>query len=310
MKINKIVPIILFTMLAINYSHANQTYTKNLFPTKNGGLTITSPEYGTTVTGDNLSISGTSSHPNCIIRLMLNNTLVGSTLTEGDGSWSFDSLNLPDGNYAVKTEIFGTLSGNFCILASATSNFNVLNNPIISISTPVANEINQIFYTNISGYTTLSPSCIVRISIDGTATDTTITDSAGYWETDFPALENGDHTLFVELLSEGITIATETIVFTSLCPTYIWNNSQLRLVEGNIPTSGSGSGYDFIYNVVGDVATITFSQEFSSIPTVIATGQYASGTSNITISALSNSSCSLTFSAGTERIHFCAREFL
>jgi len=310
MNFKKIAHIIFVTIFIVNYLHANQIYTKNLFPTKNGSLTISSPENGTTVTGDNLTISGTSIHPESIIRLMLNNTLICNTLTEVDGNWSFDSLNLPDGNYKVKAEIFGTSGENFCILASATSHFNVANNPIISISTPIANDINQIYYMNINGYTTLSTPANVQISIDGITTATTITNETGYWETDFPPLENGQHTLFVELLLGGISIATETIVFTSITPTYICNNSQLRLIEGNIPTSGSGTKTGFTYNIVGNVATINFIQPFNKIPTIVGTGQYATGTSTVTITSLNTSTCDLTFSAGTEVIHFLAIECL
>jgi len=304
MNYNEISKIIFIGIFAINCSHAN--YTKNLFPTKSGELTISSIPEGSTVTGDNLTISGTSSNPDCITRLLLNDTLVGTKMTEGDGSWSFSGLELPDNNYAVKVEIYGTSGGEFTLLACTTSNFNVVNNPIISISTPIANQINQIYYTNISGYTTLSPLASVRISIiDSNIITTTTTNEAGYWETDFPALENGEHTLFVELLSgEGVTIATETIVFSSLAPTLICDNMQLRLIEGNIPTSGSGSGNGFTYNVLGSTATITFTQAFSSTPTVIATGQYSSNSSTITITSLDTSSCALTFSAGTERVNF------
>jgi len=302
MNFQKITPVIFIALFFTNLLHAN--YTKNLFPTKSGGLSIDSPTQGTTVTGDNLTISGTSTHPDCILRLLLNDTLIGSTQTEGDGSWSFNGLELPDNNYAVKAEIYGTSGSEFGILASATSDFNVVNNPRISVTTPIANEVNQIYYTNISGNTTLSPLSPVRISIDSNIITTTTTNEAGDWEYDFPALENGEHTLFVELLSEGVPIATQTVVFLSLSPTMICNNGQLGLVQGTVPTSGSGTGNGFSYSVAGATVAITFDSAFPSIPTAIATGQYSSGSSTVTITSINESSCQITFSGGTEKVHF------
>jgi len=307
MKLNKIIPIVFFTLCMTQCIHANQNYTKNLFITKNEYLTITSPENGSTTTGENLSIIGTSIHPSCAIRLLLNNTLVGTNSTEEDGSWSFDSLDLPDGHYQVKVEIFGSSGECFSQLASATSSFNVSNGPLISIDNPIANENNQILYTNIHGYTS-QPSSTIRISIDETIITTTTANEVGYWEMSFPPLENGEHTLSAELMSGQTTLATETIVFSTLSPTYICDNNQLVLIEGIIPTSGSGDKNLFTYSVAGNVITINFDRPFTQPPTIFATGQYGSGTSTVTITSLSTSECTLTFSSGTEYVHFLAIE--
>jgi len=275
----------------------------------NADLTINYPENGQTITGENFIISGSSSYQNYTVRIFINGTQISNTQTEADGSWTFTYPELNIGFYSVRAEIVGIKDGGFCILESKTSDFTVAQSRI-KIITPSDGAKASTYCSKIEGRAS-EASALVNIKIDGVLIATTNSDELGNWEADYPPLENGQHILLAELESESTIVATHTITFNSVSPILTpLSNLQLRIIEGNIPTSGSGSGNGFNYSVAGTTATIDFTKAFSALPTILATGQYASGTSTITISDLSTTTCELTFSAGTERVHFSAKEFL
>jgi len=64
-------------------------------------ITILNPDDNDTVSGQPLSINGTSSLANAYVRLIINTTEIGYVLTDAYGDWSVSSSDLADGSYII-----------------------------------------------------------------------------------------------------------------------------------------------------------------------------------------------------------------
>lgn len=290
----------------IRYSHAYfVSLTSLLFLTMslNGSITITAPADSSTVSGAPLSITGTSSEPNALVRLFINTTALGSTTTDISGDWDFTLDTLDNGNYTITADIVGS---DFEVLATDTNSFTVDNGERITITTPTANQIVFLNPSTASGTASLA-STTVQLSLDSVVVGTTTTDASGAWSIPYTLLSNTTHTLLAELMVMGSPVASATVSITAnISVIFPAGKSQLRVIDGDAITSGTGSGYGYTYSISGSIATISFVPAFTVAPSVIATGQRSSGSSTVTISSVSGTAASIAFSTGTQKIHFTA----
>lgn len=275
-------------------------------------LTITNPissAYGT-VSGKPLTVNGTASLANAIVRLAYDNIPAPAAITDASGNWSSTYTLNNDGKHIVLASLATpTLNGAF---KSDQVTFTVDNPPSITIATPTAGSTISYEPINISGTASL-PSTLVHISLDGTLIATTTTDSNRNWQSSYaPTTSNGPHTLLVELMSDPYTVLASATVDVTVSVPIIFpsGKNQVNVVAGMIPTTGSGSGPGYIYTISGSIATINFTPAFSSMPSIIATGLRASGSSTVSVTAITPTATSIAFSTGTQYINFTAALFL
>lgn len=267
-------------------------------------VTITTPANSSTVTGLPLSITGTASQANTRVQLTVNTTEVGTAITDGSGNWNFSVQGLQNGNYTITAKLVSSV---FETLATAINAFTVQNPETITIISPIEDQT-VIFVASSTavGQASLA-STAVQFFVDNVLVASTTTDTSGNWEVPYAITTNGAHTLLAKLIVSGNPVATASVNIEALVPVIFPSGiSQIRIVDGNIPTSGSGSGPGYTYIISGSTAIISFVPAFSVTPSVVATGQRPSGSSTITISAVSIASASMGFSNGTQRIHFTA----
>ena len=262
--------------------------------------------YGT-VSGMPLIIDGTSSQPNMNVRLFVNTTEIGYTPTDISGNWNFSLPNLGDGTYTMTATLINSSSN---ALAVDTVSFMVDNPDTIIITSPAEGDSVSYDPIIISGAASL-PSATVNILLDGTLVTTTTTDINGNWSASYIlTAANGTHTFLAQLLSGGSPIASASVDIVSLIPLiFPAGKTQVRVVAGGIPASGSGSGAGYTYSVSGSIATINFIPAFTSIPSVTATGMRSSGSSTVTVTSISTTAASIAFSTGTQNINFTAAVF-
>jgi hypothetical protein len=267
-------------------------------------ITITNPSEGSTSNAEGLSISGTTSVAMATVRLSLDNTIIAYVTASG-GNWGYSYTNrIPDGDHSVIAEIIDT---NLAVLAFDINLFTVQNNPWIDIISPQEGEtfgtlLPEMIYGNSS-----TASVQVRITVDSTVVGTFSTDSNGSWQAPYPGMENGSHTLLVELLNPGV-VASDTVHFSSSDPlTLPFGAHNLQIVHGIVPADdGTGSGMGFSYSVSSGTATITFDRDFATIPTVLVTGQGAAPSTVVT--TVSTTTLTIDFSDTIDTIHFIAAQ--
>lgn len=265
-------------------------------------VTILTPLNGSTVSGLPLSITGSSSQAGSRVRVTINTTETGSATTNGLGAWSLTSNNLFDGNYTVTADLMDV---NSVILATATNSFTI-NNQTIQIIDPASGDIISTNPITISGSSSTA-STTVNLSVDGNLAATITTDSAGNWSTPYTFTSNGSHTLLAQLIVALLPVASNSITVNCSIPVFFPSGkSQMRVIGGTVPTTGSGSGSGYSYSNSGSITTITFTPAFSSTPSVVATGFRSSGASTVTISSISASATNMTFSTSTTSIQFTA----
>jgi hypothetical protein len=266
--------------------------------------------YGT-VLGKPLAINGTSSQPNFTVRLTINSTSIGTTTTDAYGNWSFTYNNLTDGSYTVTAEL---VSNAFEVLAITSNSFTIDNPETISFTS--MSEGDTIFFNpdSIIGTSSL-PNTTVQLYMDGNLIATTTTDAYGNWSVSYIISTNGSHTFVADLIEYydyptdlyPYPIASASVDITASIPIlFPSGKNQVRVLDGYVPTTGSGSGSGYTYTVSGSIMTINFTPVYSSIPAIIATGQRSSGASTVTIASISTSAVSISFSSGTQQVHFTA----
>jgi hypothetical protein len=268
---------------------------------------ITTPTDNAIISGASILFAGTSSEANSTMLLIINTTTVAIITTDTDGDWSFTYPDeLPNGAYTFTVNV---IDSSFSTLATDSISFDVVNLHKITITDPAQDAVVSALLPALIQGTSSVASGFVQLYMNTLFTNTVSTDINGNWQSNYPALSNGEHTLFAELLTENPleVVADTTTTFTSSHPiTFPPGVSIIWLVQGRITTSGSGSGPGFTYTVSGSTITITFSPAFPLIPYVIATGHHSSLPSTITISAVSKTSASILFSDGTEEVSFQA----
>lgn len=266
-------------------------------------ITITNPANSASVSGSPLVINGTSSQANYSVRIFINTTEIPYATTDSNGDWTISSEGIADGDYTVTAYL---VNANYGTLATAQNSFSVTNPDSISITIPESEATLFFDPVTIAGISSL-PSTTVRLSLDGNIITTTTTDANGDWQTSYVITTNGVHTLLAELMVSGSPVASSSIDILANIPfVFPTGTSQLRLIDGNIPTSGSGSGQGYTYSVSGSTITINFTPAFAVIPSVTATGLRASGSSTVTLSSVSTTAASVIFSTGTQKVHFSA----
>lgn len=270
-------------------------------------ITILNPvasESGT-VSGNPLSINGESSQPNCNVRLYLNTNYIGFVTSDDSGNWNYDVPGYIDnGVYQLDAWL---INSSFSVLASTTVTCTVDNGNWLVIATPLESDIIAFDPVNLSGQASLS-NATINISLDDNLVATTTTDDNGNWQTSYTMTSaNGVHTFFVELLSDYVTVASATVDVVENIPFVLpTGTSQIRFVDGNVPTSGSGTGMGYTYSVSGSTMTINFVPAFSATPSMIATGLRAAGSSTVSLTSVTTTAASIAFSTGTQKVHFSA----
>jgi len=252
-----------------------------------------------------LIISGTSSQPNMMVRLFINNTETSAAYTDQYGNWTIESSYLADGNYTLMA-VLSTFD--YQSLAMDTTTFTVQNPDFITIATPTEGSPIYVIPLLLTG-TSSQPLSTVNISLDGSFLTTTTTDPNGNWQALSDAsLLNGAHTFLVQLLPDEYDVtASSTVDVQSFIPLlFPGTTSQALIVEGDIPTSGSGSGPGYTYTVSGSTITINFTPAFPGTPSVQATGLRTAGSATVTLAAVSATALSISFSSGTQTVHFAA----
>lgn len=261
-------------------------------------VTITAPADLSTVAGIPLVLTGTSSQPSAQVQLIFNSVDIGSLTTDGSGNFSHNFASIEDGNYSLTANL---LDVNSVVIATTSITFTVQNSPTIDITIPATDDLLVVSTPMTVGGVASLPSTTVNVSVDGTLSGTTTTDANGNWAISSIAVTNGNHTILAELKVSGVTVASTTIDITAKIAN--------RIVQGNVPTTGSGTGTGYTYTVSGSLATVTYTPAFQTTPVVAATGLRTSGASTITISSASTTAVTFMFSTGTASINFTATAF-
>jgi len=267
-------------------------------------ITITAPTDSGTVIGNPLSINGTSSQPNLYVRIFINDIEASVITTDTNGNWSQNIHGVSNGTHTLTVHLTDSL---YNILATNSTSFTVNNGHSIKFISPISSNSISCYALTLSGTSTF-PSATVNLSLDGSLIATTTADADGNWQTTTTlSTENGSHTILAELVNAGNTVASSNINVTTALPIVFPSGaSQIRIIDGNIPTSGSGSGQGYTYTVSGSAMTINFVPAFSSAPSITATGLRSSGSSTVSLSAVSATAVTIAFSTGTQKIHFSA----
>jgi hypothetical protein len=265
-------------------------------------IAITTPAASSTVNGAPLSMSGISSEDNFRVRLTLDGTEIGSATTDGMGNWNFTAQSIGNGNHALTADLMDSA---YRTLATATVSFIAQNTDTIAITNPTQNDIIVDTHLIVTGAST-APSTAVELYLDGTAVGSTTTDANGNWQILCPITSNGAHTLDAVLQEPGNPTSTTIDINANLPLILPAGDTQIRVIDGYIPTSGSGSGSGYTYIVSGSTIIINFVPVFSAIPSILATGQRSSGSSTVTISSVSTTAVTIAFSTGTQQVHFTA----
>jgi hypothetical protein len=272
-------------------------------------ITIESPEdsYYGTVGGSGITVSGTSSQPNFSVRGYINGNDMGYAITDAYGNWNFfipGSLN--NGTYTV---IVNLVNSWYSTLATASVTFTVDNGNSIQIYSPTEGQTISFDPVNLSGASTL-PNSTVNILLDGNQIATTTTDGNGNFQISYTVTAaNGVHTFLAQLMAgDNVTVLAEGIVDVVSNIPFVFpsGTSQVRFMDGTIPTSGSGSGQGYTYTVSGSTMTINFVPAFNTTPSLVATGLKSSGSSTVSLTSVTTTAASIAFSTGTQKVHFSA----
>jgi hypothetical protein len=270
-------------------------------------ITINTPVdiYSGTNNGNSLIFTGTSSQPNTEILIFLNDTQIASTTTDRYGNW-ITSYFLCNGTYTIAAAL---VSPYLLTLAQNNVTFAVDNGTYINLNPLTFGNIVFINPLVVNGGSSFAHAT-VNILLNGNLVTTTTTDARGNWQASYSIITNGSYTLSAELLDNGYSVASASLDITAAIPIiFPANKSQVSVIAGVIPTSGSGSGPGYTYIISGSIATINFTPAFDSIPSVIATGLRSAGSSTVTVTSISKTAANVAFSTGTQNINFTAAIF-
>ncbi len=265
-------------------------------------IAINNPANTAKVSGDPLAINGVSSVDDAQVQLTINDTYIGSVTTDSYGNWSFTIAALMNGDYTLTANLIDT---DYRTLATTTVSFTVQNTDTIAITDPADGDdimTNLIMVTGVS----TAPSTTVELLLDDAVVGTATSDASGNWQILCPINANGIHTLEAVLQETGYPSSAIIDINANLPLILPTGKSQIRVIDGYIPTSGSGSGSGYTYIVSGSTMIINFIPSFSVSPSVIATGQRSSGSSTVTIASVTPTAVSIAFSSGTQTVHFTA----
>jgi len=132
---------------------------------------------------------------NSTVRLYVDNVLVDSTVADGSGAWSTVSATLDQGSHTLKataTDIAGNTSG-YSNINTFTIDTDVPATPVV-----ISPEDNSYVTTATPLFTgTAEATTLVRIYVDGSLVDSTISDGSGNWNKTSALLSQGSHTIKV-----------------------------------------------------------------------------------------------------------------
>lgn len=271
-------------------------------------ITITDPipSGSGSVSGNPLIMDGTSSEPNMNVRLFINGTEVSPVGTDGSGNWSQNVTGLGNGSYTLTAWL---TDSSFNILATDSVSFTVDNGNSIYINSPYEGQTVSFDPVTLSGAASI-PSATINILLDSNQVASTTADGNGNWETSYTVTAaNGVHTFTVELMAgDDVTVlaSANVDVIANIPLVFPSGTSQLRFINGDIPTTGSGSGDGYTYTISGSTLTINFVPAFSITPSITATGLKSSGSSTVSLTSVTTTAASIAFSSGTQKVHFSA----
>lgn len=171
-------------------------------------VSITTPANNSTVSGQPLVITGTSSQPDLNVRLTIDTTIIGTVPTDSNGDWNFQVDGLSNGDYTLTADL---ITGSFEILATTQNDFTVHNPETIFINNPVEDEIVFLNPSIIDGSTSL-PFGVIDISLDSNFITTVTADEFGAWAATYTLTSNGAHTLTALLTQDNQPSASVNII--------------------------------------------------------------------------------------------------
>lgn len=155
---------------------------------------LVTPANGSIITDPTPTVSGTAEPGSTVVVTTADGTELGEAVVDGAGNWSFDSIELADGQYAISA-IAIDAAGN----ESPQSNTNTFTIDSTAPAAPVitapedGETINDPTPT-ITG--TGEAGATVEVSIDGVLVGTTVVNGDGDWSLAVPTpLPEGDHTV-------------------------------------------------------------------------------------------------------------------
>lgn len=273
-------------------------------------IQVTNPANASTITSMPTTLMGNASLSNQRVRIIIDSTLIGFVTTDTNGNWSIAVPRIANGSHTITADLISN-EAPVSVITSITQSFDVSTPDAIEITLPIPNEIVQIINTLEIGANSSRSAATVNILIDNNQVGSAATGEIGNLATLIdPTLLNLTHTLRLDLIdpNDGVTVlATDSLDFTSetsfLFPPEL---TQYKIVQGEIPTTGSGSRDGFNYSASGSSITITYNEPFQSAPMISVSGRRASGASTVTVSSNSSSATTLLFSAGTQSVYFTA----
>jgi MYXO-CTERM domain-containing protein len=165
-------------------------------------VTITAPVAGQTVSDTSPTITG-QAEPNSIVTIFIDGVEVGTAITDGQGTWGYDSLELTEGMHTVEARVTDA-AGN--VGSSGTVEFTVKVSAPVAIVTPVAGGAVTGPRVTVTG--TGEPGATITVTVGG-QTQTAVVGADGKWSVTFEDVPSGMTTI-----DAGDGSSTATVTFT------------------------------------------------------------------------------------------------
>lgn len=274
-------------------------------------ITIINPANSSTITSSPITVNGISTRANAQVQVVLNSDSADmlSVQTDNFGNWNAGNIGpVLNGANAITAGLFDPTS-----IASVSNNFTgSISTDSIAITTPANNSIATSSTVSISG-TSSKAGATVQLLLDGVSIGSATTNSAGDWSVPVTIsssvpLISGKHTLTANLSAGTSPTTSNTFIYVA----------GPKVVQGTVSVTNTGPFPTPTFNGIGfnalqpssTVLQINFTPNFSVAPTVIATGFRASGSSTVTVSAVTTTNAQISFNIGTTTIHFAAFSYL